>query len=236
MRAVKLRLAMIGMLLVCAASFAQQAASVDPSDVRKQVLKNDDVEVSLAEIPAHTVVKLHRHDRDYLVVYLTDGQLINTAEGGVAPKTSVFRRGDARLVTGGFLHTVENNGATPVRLLDIEFTERQGREIPNPTKPSRYCNAHSRNACVAERYLFCTEKICVSDVEMGPGAVTYQHRHSTDHMVVPLTDLDMRDEITGQDVVLRKQKPGEVIYVPSGISHRLVNGPSASRFIVVSWK
>jgi quercetin dioxygenase-like cupin family protein len=220
---------------VMSATAAQQPATVDPSAVTKQVLKNDDVEVGVAEIPAHTTVNLHRHERDYLTVFLSDGQLTNTIEGSVGPKPVTFRRGDVRMIDGGFAHTVTNEGAAPIRLLHVDFAEKQGRQTPGP-KASRYCNPHSKTACVEEKYLFCTEKICVSDVTMGPGAVTYRHRHSTDHMVIPLSDFDMRDEVTGAEAVIRKQKVGDVIYIPAGISHRLVNGPATCRFIVISWK
>ncbi len=214
---------------------AQQPAAVDEAAITKQVMKNDNVEVGLTEIPAHTTENLHRHERDYLVVDLTDGQLTSNVEGGVGPKTMSFRRGEIHMVNGGFAHSITNDGAEPVRLLHVDFAEKQGRQTPGP-KPSHYCNVHSKTACVDEKYLFCTEKICVSDVTMGPGAITYRHRHSTDHMVIPLSDLDMKDDVTGGEPVMRNQKPGEVIYVPAGISHRLVNGRASCRFIVISWK
>ncbi len=226
------------LLLACVAAVgaaAQQGATVEQTAITKPVLKNDDVEVGVTEIPPHTTVNLHRHERDYLVVDLTDYQMVSNVEGGVAPRKIAAHRGDAHMIDGGFSHSIINDSDAPARMLHVDFAEKQGRQTPGP-KASRYCNPRSKTACVDEKYLFCTEKLCVSDVTMGPGAVTYRHRHSTAHMVIPLTELEMKDEVTGGEGVRRQQKPGDVIYLPAGISHRLVNGPAACRFVVVSWK
>ena len=220
-------------LFLAAVCCAQAQAPEQGS--RQEILANQHVHVFSRVLAGHETLPLHRHDRDVLVVPLTDAHLTNHVEGKPAVDV-VHHSGEPVMVRGGFSHSETNDGDAPVRLTGVEFTAPQGEAKPLDTPTSRFCNQGSKTACVTERYLFCTDKVCVSSVEFGPNVVTEMHRHATPHMLIALTDFDMKDEQAGKAAEQRSQKSGEAVYLPAGINHALVNGPRTARFITVVWK
>lgn len=223
------------LLLLCAAMALSAQTPPPQQGFRKEMLVNEHVRIVSSRIPAHASMPVHRHDHDFLVVPLDDARLLAHEEGKPDAEV-VLRRGEPAMVKGGFTHSETNESDRDVRVTVVEFMAPQGAVKRLDAKPSRYCTPGSKTACVTENYLFCSEKVCVSEVEFGPGAVTLMHRHSTAHMLIAVTDLNMKDEPEGQPAVQRDQKSGEVIYLPAGITHALVNGPQPARFITVVWK
>jgi len=222
-------------LALVSAAPAQVPVAAEQEAFHKLTFRNEYVEAVAVEIPPHQSTQLHRHAHDYLAVSLRDGTVTTTAPGK-DPAQEKRQRGEAWMGKATD-HVVRNDGETPYRAVAVEFKAPQGEVKPVHDKTSRYCNAKSKTACVTERYLFCTAKVCVSEVKMGPGAVTMKHSHSTDHMVIAISDLDMKDWIEGRPAaVARSQKSGEVLFVDAGITHQLANGPKPVRMIVVSWK
>ena len=72
---------------------------------------------------------------------------------------------------------------------------------------------------------------------MDPGAISTKHSHSTDHMLVAITDYTLTDVIVGKGKKVRAHKAGEVEYIPMGITHQLTNtGAAKTRFIVIAFK
>ena len=121
-------------------------------------------------------------------------------------------------------------------MVTIEFAEPQGKLEQMGTN-SHYCNPGSMTACVDEKNLFCTAKVCVEDVTIAPGAVTTKHSHTTDHMLVAVSDYQLADTVEGKGRVLRARRSGEVEYIPAGITHQMTNtGDNTGRFIVVLWR
>ena len=208
---------------------------VEQEPFHSPIFRNEHVLAVKVEIPPHQTTELHQHNHQYLTVSLSDGTLTATVPGQ-PPALEKRRRGEAWM-SPAMAHAVHNDGDAPFRATVVAFFAHQGEVKPVARKPSRYCNPRSKTACVSERYLFCTDRICVSEVEMGPGAITMKHSHSTDHLVIAVSDLDMKDWIEGRPAAtMRSQKSGEVLYVDAGITHQLENGPKPARFITVSWK
>lgn len=224
---------MVLWLFIAAVAAAQAPAPDQPQS--KQLLSNDRVQVFTRTIPPHASLPMHTHERDFLVVPLVDARLTSHPEG--KPDVPVvLHAGEPTFTKGGYSHSETNDGDTEVRVTRVEFLYAQGEAKKLDTPASHFCNRGSRTACITERYLFCTDKICVSSVEFGPGAVSEVHRHATPHMLIAVTDMDMKDEQVGKPAADRKLKSGEVEYLPAGIEHVLVNGPRPARFITVVWK
>jgi len=211
------------------------AQTVPEQGTRKEILVNDRVHVASAVLPAHGSTPLHRHDRDFLVIPLDDAKLTNHEEGKPAAEV-VLHRGEPVLIKGGFSHLETNEGDAAVHLTVVEFLAPQGVVKKITFEPSKFCNQGSATACVSEKYLFCSEKMCVSSVEFGPGVATEMHTHSTPHMVIALTDMEIKDQEEGRPAVTRNLKSGEVFYQPAGITHALVNGSKTAKFITVLWQ
>jgi quercetin dioxygenase-like cupin family protein len=225
--------AFLGLGLLAMAQEKPVGLADDPT--HKLILSNRTVQVYRVEIPVGGKTTLHRHDHDSLRITLDDSDSVDAIQGQ-APAAAARKVGTTRWAKGGFTHQVTNKGATPLRGVTVELLEAGGPAKPATEPDSRYCNPGSQTACVDEHYLLCTDRICVEDVNFGPGAVTTRHTHTTDHMIIALTDLDMTDDAADRPSVRRQMKAGEASYFQAGLTHRLINGPQAARFIVVVWR
>jgi quercetin dioxygenase-like cupin family protein len=223
-------------LLLGAACFAQSAAPVSDSQVPqpKELLKNSKVDVSLLTFAPGEGSAMHKHERDYVAVFVTGGQLELT-QAGQQPTKNKLEAGEVRFRNAGVTHSAKNIGTSPFWTVIVEFADAQGK-VKRINKKSQTC-APGTKTCVEEKELFCTEKVCVEEVKMAPGAVTVQHSHATDHMLVAVSDYELTDEVEGKGTVVRRHKSGEVEYIPAGITHRLTNtGKDPAYFTVILWK
>ena len=226
----------LSVVLLSAAAVGQSVVPVDQEPHHHQVLQNDRARAFLVDLGPGEEMPMHRHERGYIGVLLTNAQLTTTTAGKAPTKV----RGAADTTdyySAPLIHSVRNDSAGPVRSLEIELAEPRGAATPSKQPLSRYCNPGSNTACVEEKYLFCTEKVCVSDVTMGEGAITTRHSHTTDHMMVALSDYRLSDNVEGRGANLRVEQPGGVEYLAAGITHQITNMSRHSiRFLVIVWK
>jgi uncharacterized RmlC-like cupin family protein len=231
-----MRLAAV-LLMLSAVCAGQMSAPIPDSEVpqRKEILHNHRVTASLLELAPLEATPMHQHDRDMLVVFVSGGRTRNTVFGH-KPATDKMAVGEVRFLNAGYAHASQNEGAGPFRVVIVEFADPQGK-LEQIGTTSHYCNSDGTNACVDEKSLFCTAKICVEDVSMAPGAVTSKHSHATDHMLVAVSDYELTDKVEGKATVVRTHKSGEVEYLPAGITHQLTNTSQARvHFTVIVWR
>lgn len=226
------------MFLLAAAGMAQKPAPIPDSQVpqRKEIFRNQRVLVALLELAPREATPMHQHARDMIAVFVNGGSTTNT-EYGHKPAADKMAPGEVRFKNAGYAHASRNEGVNPFRVAVVEFADPQGKAEPAASKKSHYCNPGSATACVDEKSLFCTAKVCVEDVTIAPGALTTRHSHSTDHMLVAVSGYEFTDQIEGKGKVVRTRRSGEVEYIPAGITHQLTNsGKAPARFIVVVWR
>ena len=201
----------------------------------KEILRNHRVTVSLLELAPGEATPMHQHNGDTLAVLVDGGRTRNIVlrHKAVADGMAV---GEARFLNAGYAHATKNEGVGRLRVVYVEFADPQGK-MEKVGTASRYCNPGSTTACVDEKQLFCTERVCVEDVSIAPGAITTKHSHTTDHMLVAVSDYELTDQVEGKGTVVRTPKSGEVEYLPAGITHRLTNtGQAPARFTVIVWR
>jgi len=210
---------------------------VDQEPHHHQIFQNARARVFLVELAPGDEMPMHLHERGYIGVILTNAELTLTTAGKAPVKAHVAAGTIGRYVPAPLIHSAVNNSPAAVRSLDIELAEPQGASTPSKEPPSHYCNPGSKTACVDEKYLYCTEKVCVSDVTMGEGAITMKHSHQTDHMVVALTDYRLSDNVEGKGTNVRVQQSGGVEYLAAGITHQLTNvAQHPVRFMVIVFR
>jgi quercetin dioxygenase-like cupin family protein len=204
---------------------------------RTQIFSNKRVSASRLDLKPGETAPMHVHQKDTIVVFITSGPTHNIPPNG-AGVFDVVRSGMTRFRNGPYVHSVRNDAHTPFRAVVLTFADPQGRLEQEKPKTSRYCNPGSKTVCVEETMLFCTQKACVEDVTISPGAVTTKHSHTTDHMLVAVSDYELTDQIEGKPKpVVRRRSSGEVEYISAGITHQLTNtGTAPARFIVVLWR
>jgi quercetin dioxygenase-like cupin family protein len=240
-------------LALCISAFAQQGSQQKQP---REIFRNKHLIASTLELAPGEATPMHRHDRDVLAVFISGSQMKETGadKSGKAEKTAgqkivsamhipgfggsdKVEPGAVDFHKGGITHTIENTGKESLRATVIEFTDPVGKQRSADQKSTKYCNPDDNKICVSEKYLFCTQKFCVEDVTMDAGAMTTRHSHSTDHMLVAVTDYELTDVAVGKAKVVRTRKSGEVEYIPSGINHQLTNSSkSPERFIVIIFK
>ena len=213
---------LLGALLL-AAPLLVHAQVTGSREAPKQLLENEHVKVSLVDVPEKGEISPTR-DHDTLTVIVRGG-----TKSAAKPGMTWFQPAGK---TGPF-----GIAQQPLQAVTVEFAARQGVVEKKHPAPSRYCNPGSKTACVSEKYLFCTAKLCVEDVRMGAGAVSTKHSHDTDHMIIAVTDYALSDDVVGKGVVMRNVKSGGVEYIPAGIEHTLTNkSPGEIRFVVVVFR
>lgn len=225
-------------VLLCGMAVAQSQAPIPDSEVpqRKEIFRNNHMTAFLLQLAPQEGTPMHVHDRDFLTVFVTGGQIRHT-EFGHRPSRQNIAQGTVRFRNTGFAHASQNQGNRAFRAVIVEFAEPQGKTEKVRTKSSHYCNPGSETVCVDEKYLFCTAKVCVEDVTMAAGAVSTKHSHTTDHMLIAVSDYQLTDQAEGKSTTVRTRWAGEVEYIPAGITHQLTNtGKGAARFIVVVWR
>lgn len=247
-------------LSLCAS--AQQSASPQSKQssdaaapVRHELLRNNKVIVTAAELSPGQILPMHKHEHDYVVVRIDEGQIRETVQDQGAMRSGSkkmgrmfgamhvpgatgdkVQAGDVQFHEAGYTHSEENKGKSAVRSILVDFLEPVGKEVDPQHKSNKYCNAGSNKICVEERYLGCTEKFCIEEVMMDAGAVTSKHSHSTDHMLIAVSDYQLSDAIVGKGTRVRSKKSGEVEYIRSGITHQLTNSGTPARFVVIAFK
>lgn len=224
------------LILLCI-SCAAQSTSVPDSQVpqRKEILNNHQVTVSLLELASNDATPLHKHEHDSIAVFVNGGHIQNNVQSQPSADNKIGV-GEVRYRAGGYAHSVKNEGTDTLRVVVIDLNDAQGKmERINTT--SHTCNAGSTNACYDEHNLFCTAKVCVEDVTIAPGTTTHKHSHSTDHMLVAVSDYELTDQVEGKGTVVRTRKSGEIEYLTAGITHQQTNtGKAPARFIVIAWR
>jgi quercetin dioxygenase-like cupin family protein len=81
------------------------------------------------------------------------------------------------------------------------------------------------------------EGVRVSEFELQPGAVIPSHHHGGPHLVVALTDYELRSDVKGKGSRIITMKRGEIQWAAGGYSHILTNtGDHPARFITLEFR
>ena len=87
------------------------------------------------------------------------------------------------------------------------------------------------------KVLFVHDGARVSFVELQPGASVPSHHHDGPHLLVAVSDLDLRSDVDGRGPMPGKFKSGDVRWLPGGYTHTLTNtSKSAARLVTVELK
>jgi quercetin dioxygenase-like cupin family protein len=88
-----------------------------------------------------------------------------------------------------------------------------------------------------QEILFVKDGARVSVIELQPGGMIPSHHHNGPHLVVAITDLDLRSDIEGRGPTSSQSKSGEVKWVPGGYTHTLTNiSKQPAKFVTVEFQ
>src|SRR5258706_12710309 len=196
-------------------------------------IENEQVRVFQVEVAPKAATLMHRHRHDYFFVALGDSHVSNE----VADKPPVDLKladGETRFAPGNFAHVARNLSDQPFRNVTIELMQDEKlRQMPSrwPEESGEKTFPGGRS-----KILFVKDGVRVSEVNLEPGAVVPSHHHDGPHLVVAITDLDLRSDVEGMSPMPGRLKSGDVKWLPGGYTHTLTNvGKSPARFVTVEF-
>jgi len=199
------------------------------------LVENDRVRVTRVDLSkGESLPDDNRYDA--MTVRLKDGETALT-ESGQTEKMDSGPMQQSHYFVARSRRAVKNVGKETLPFVEVLFLRTPGKYVALDIPPSHYCNPESQKACVTERYLFCTDRFCAETVTMDPGAISTQHTHASDYMVIATSDFTWRNEPAGKPAADESFKTGDVKYIEAGGTHRLVNASgTTARLIMVQFK
>jgi len=186
--------------------------------------ENKSVRVFNVEVPPNTETLTHWHRHDYISVTLGPAEIANNVKD--KPSITIkFADGDTRFAPAPFAHYVRALGDHPFRNVTVEILE--DATLRNSTSKWDASKNEDRALHILQggtkQILFVKDGIRVSETELQPGAVIPTHHHNGPHLLVAVSDLDLRSDIEGQAPASEHFKSGDSKWIPGGFTHTLTN-------------
>jgi quercetin dioxygenase-like cupin family protein len=197
-------------------------------------LENAYIRAFKVEVPPHQDTLLHRHRHDYIFITLGASTIENDV-AGKPPVTLNLQDGEARFTPGNFAHVARNLADAPFRNVTIELLQdAQAQKTPPPQWDEERA-LHVFHGGTQD-IMFVKDGVRVSEIALQPGGVIPSHHHTGPHLVVALTDLEIRSDVEGQGPMPGHFKAGDIKWLPGGYTHTLTNvGRQEAKFITLEF-
>jgi len=235
----KLRITAVSLLLPVIFVSAQQAGTsaveIIAEPHHRLALENEYVRAFKVEVPPHGETLMHRHWHDYIFVTLGASEVENDV-AGKPPVKLKLQDGETRFTPGKFEHIAKNLAATSFRNVTIEFLkDEKARETPPPKwDQERGLNVLDGGT---QDILFVKDGVRVSEIELQPGGVVPRHHHAGPHLLVAISDLEIRSDVEGQGPMLGQFKAGDIKWLPGGYTHTLTDvAKQKAKFVTLEFQ
>ena len=200
-------------------------------------LENKSVRVFNVEIPAHAETLMHWHRHDYIYVTLGDTEVVNAVKDK-PPLTVKLQDGETRFSPATFAHIARNLADRPFRNVTIEILEDES--LRNSAAHGDVKWEEDRALDVLQggtkQILFVKDGIRVTEFELQPNGVVPKHHHPGPHLVVAVTDLDLRSDVDGQPPAPVHFNSGESKWLPGNYSHTITNtSPKPAKWVTLEF-
>jgi quercetin dioxygenase-like cupin family protein len=223
-------------IISCTVLLSAQSAEVEITSEPSHhlVLQNPFVRVFKVEVAPHSATLMHRHRHDYVFVTLGASEVENDVQGK-PPATLKLKDGDTHFLPGGFAHIAKNLSAKPFRNATIEFMQDEKVRKSPPPKWNEERGMHILEGGTQD-ILFVKDGVRASEIILQPGATLPKHHHAGPHLLVAVSNLEIRSDVVGQGPMLGYFKSGDVKWLPGGYSHTLTNvGKAEAKFITLEF-
>ncbi len=161
-----------------------------------------------------------------------ENEFIRVFKVEVVPHASTLmhrHRHDYVFVTLGDAHVSNEVEGKPPALMQDEKLRQTPSRWPEESGEKTFPGGQSK-------ILFVRDGVRVSEVNLESGAIVPSHHHDGPHLLVAVTDLDIRSDVEGMGPMPGQFKSGDVKWLPGGYSHTLTNvGKSPARFVTVEF-
>jgi quercetin dioxygenase-like cupin family protein len=224
-------------ILAAAQAVAPSIIEITAEPNHHLVLENQYVRVFKIELAPHAAFLTHYHRHDYIFVTLGPSYIENDVVGK-PPALRKFQDGEAHFVPGGFAHTARNLSDQPFQVVAVEFLRNDKAQQSHKRgvngdedRSLRILNGGTQDI------LFVKDNVRATDVQLNSGGVVPKHSHAGPHLVVAVTDLNLRSDIEGKGAISVQLKAGEFAWVKGGFTHTLTNvGQQSAKFITLEFQ
>jgi len=211
-------------VVCCAITVAAQSTSeveITAEPRHHLALENQYIRVFQVEVAPHDATLMHIHHHDYVYVSLGVADISNQVKGQ-SPAEVKLQTGETRFRAGNFAHMARNLADTPFRNVTIELLQDEAAHKNPPAKWDEERGLHVLPGGTQD-IMFVQDGVRVSEVDLQPGATLPSHHHSGPHLMVAVTDLDIRSDVEGQGPMPGHFKSGDVKWLPGGYTHTVTN-------------
>ena len=238
---------LIATLLAAQAAAPEVEITAEPH--HHLTLENKSVRVFNVEVDPHAETLMHWHRHDYIYVTLGPTEIVNAVKDK-PPATVKLQDGETHFSPATFAHIARNVSDQPFRNVTIEIldddTLRNSAPHWDPAHPEEDRGLDILQGGTKE-ILFVKDGIRVTEFELQPGGVVPMHHHAGPHLLVAVSDLDLRENDIRSDVKSDDKngpqgpmsghfKSGDSKWLPGNYSHTITNtGPKPTKFVTLEF-
>ncbi len=168
---------------------------------------------------------MHSHRHDYIYVTLGTTEVVNAVKDK-PPVTVKLQDGETHFSPAPFAHIASNPTDQPFRNVTIEIVDDEN--LRRSTAKWDEDRALETFPGGTQQILFVKDGIRASEFELQPGAVVPMHHHTGPHLLVAVSDLDIRSDVKSDDKnahgpMLGHFKSGDSKWLPGNYSHTITN-------------
>ncbi len=220
--------------LFVATLLVAQAAGPDTAEPHHHLtIDNKSVRVYYVEVPPHGQTLMHWHRHDYFAISLGPADIVNEVKDK-APAAIKFQDGEVRFASASFAHIARNVSDRPFRNVTIEILD--DANLRNSTAKWDEDRGFDILQGGTKQVLFVKDGIRVTEFELQPGGVVPMHYHAGPHLLVAVSDLEIRSDVQGQGPMRGDLKSGESKWLPGNYSHSITNtGKQPAKFVTLEF-
>lgn len=196
------------------------------------LFENQYVRVFRIDLAPHAAMLLHHHRHDYIFAVLGPSSIENDIVGQ-APFLRKFQEGETVFVPGPFAHTAKNLSDKPFQVIAVEIMKTDQAQLTHKWDEDR--GLHILNGGTQD-ILFVKDGVRASDVQLNPGGLVPKHHHDGPHVVIAITDLNLRSDIEGKGPISVQLKAGDAAWAKGDVTHTVTNvGSQNARLITLEF-
>jgi quercetin dioxygenase-like cupin family protein len=230
-------------LTLLAAQAAAPEVEITNEPHHHLTFENKSVRVFNVEVDPHAETLMHWHRHDYIYVTLGATEIVNAVKDK-PPATVKLQDGETHFSPATFAHIARNVSDQPFRNITIEILEDEA--LRNSAAQGNVKWDEDRGLDIlhggTKEVLFVKDGIRVTEFELQPGGIVPMHHHAGPHLLVVVSDLDIRSDVKSdapggpQGPMPGHFKSGDSKWLPGNYSHTITNtGAKPAKFVTLEF-
>jgi oxalate decarboxylase/phosphoglucose isomerase-like protein (cupin superfamily) len=221
-------------VLLLSAQAPPPPAKISDEPLHRLLLENQFARVFRLEVPAGAATRPHGHEKPHVTINIGPGKISNEVKGKDA-FVQEFEDGETRTIRGRFVHVIRNLGADTFRNITVEVLQAEAAAPDSSRFEPRVDQFRFKEGASGD--LFEDPRVRGYQINLASTGTFLLHDHKFDHVLIALTDLDIRDRRENEGERTMRLLRGDVMWVPGGFRHSLTNaGSEPAVFVTLEFK